>query len=146
MREISNKLSLGYFLNKNDNCSNAHSGIEDIIKISKHKIMNRCAMPSWLTQHFTFITLFLPVFSLINDSYLKIKKLFKILLVRNPNFFSVRKLKSYGFWKIERNCQSFLLSCLLSCLFLNILLFHISITKTLKANYKSIPVWLQLIS
>lgn len=85
-------------------------------------------MPSWLTKHFTFIKLFLPVFSLM-------KKLFNILQVRNLNFFCLwNSLKSYGFWKIKRNWQWFLHSCSLSYLFLNILLVHIRITKTLKVN------------
>lgn len=71
MREISNKLSLGYFLNKNDNCSNAHSGIEDIIKISKHKIMNRCAHAIMVDSTFHFYHTFSS--SLFSDQWFLFK-------------------------------------------------------------------------
>lgn len=99
MRAISNKLPQGYFLNKNYNCPKAHSGIQDIIKTSKHKIMNRCTHAiTILTQHFTFLKLFFPVFPLINDSYIKMKKISKILQVRNLNFLlSVKHFEKLQF-------------------------------------------------
>lgn len=88
MRAISNKLPQEYFLNKNDNCPKAYSGIQDIIKTSKHKIMDRCAsVITMLTQHFTSIKLFLPVFPLINDSCIKIKNYSKFSRSGTSTFF-----------------------------------------------------------
>lgn len=107
MRAISNKLLQGYFLNKNDNCPKAHSGIQDIIKTSKYKIMNRCPHAiTILTQHFTFLKLVLPVFPLIYDSYIKMKKLFKILQVRNLNFFlSVKNFENLWLLENRKNLE-----------------------------------------
>lgn len=101
MRAISNKLPQEYFLNKKHNSLKARSGIQDIIKTSKHKVMNRCAHTiTVLTQHFTFIKLFLPVF-LSSDRwlcYIKIKDYWDFLRSRTLTFFlSVKHLVKLQF-------------------------------------------------